>query len=485
MKVVTAEEMKRLEKKAVAQGASEEQFMLQAGRQVAMHAKRFIHERGLSKKILLLVGRGNNGGDAYAAGSFLLDEGFEVVAYRLDGKEEVSPLNQLFAKRFQDKKGKIHEAEKGCFEKDVLVIDGLLGTGCKEAVSGKLAQWIDAVNKSKAPILAIDLPSGLNGTTGEGAKSAIRATQTVALGLPKSGLFLKEGWNCVGTLHVADFGMKAKEIQAVAEMADLKELNAFLPKIARNRHKYQAGLVLGIGGSVSLSGAPKLSSLAALRSGAGVIRLFYPKEIEEEMRTLPFEVIHEAWEEKRWEEGVKKAKAIFVGPGMGREVSTKKWLKKYLPDLEVPCVIDADALYFFDELKKAPEQSILTPHLGELRRLTDCETDFFSSCSAYAKEKKVTLLVKGSPTFVFTPKHLPMIVPYGDPGMATAGSGDVLTGVIAGLLAQGCSLHEAAVLGASLHGLAGEEAARRKTSYCLIASDLIDCLPTAFQQAMR
>jgi NAD(P)H-hydrate epimerase len=469
LKVVTAQEMIRIER--VEKG--HEQFMEAAGKKVAEAVMEFVEREGLPKKVTLLVGRGNNGGDAYAAGICLLDEGFKVHAYAITG--ECSELNRKFGERFRKKRGKLERNLDG------LIIDGLLGTGFKGKVDEEMAHAIREANESGLPILAIDIPSGLNGTTGEVGGVAIVARETVALQLPKIGFFLREGWNHVGKLRVVDFGLPKEAIDKAEPVAylpgDLK-----LPKMVRNRHKYQAGYVVGFGGSKALSGAVKLSGFSALKAGAGIVRVFHPEEIGE----APYELICNDWGESGWKEALENAGSVFVGPGLGRSKKIGEWLKTHLKNIALPCVIDADALLPNLEF---PKSSILTPHRGEMLRLlgmkkAPTEEELFGYVAQFCERKKVIVVLKGAPTFVFAPKQKPIVIARGDPGMATAGAGDVLTGMIAAFLAQGCSPIDAAVLAATLHGIAGEEAAKIKTSYCVTASDLIEFMPLAFQQLM-
>ncbi len=486
MKVVTCAEVRRLEERAMREGQSGESLMDLAGRAVAEAAQRCIAARQLSRKASLLVGCGNNGGDAYAAGIHLLRAGWEVTAYRLDPSRS-SALNALYAKRFQECGGLMRTRAEGCFGPHDLLIDGLLGTGFHGGLEASLANWIEQINRMRAVILSIDIPSGISGTSGEGIDSSLRAQETVTLGWPKLGLFLRGAWGAVGVLTVADVGLASydKEAVPVAEWPTRGDAASLLPPLSRCRHKYQAGLVVGMGGSLERPGAAKLSALAALRGGAGLVHLFFPKGVEEEMRDLPFEVMKEVWSERRFHEELGRARAFFVGPGLGRSRSIAKWLMRYLPTLPIPSVIDADALYFLRELEALPNEALLTPHRGELGRfLSYKEDDFLTSCAHFTEKKHTTLLVKGAPTFLFAPHRLPHILTTGDPGMATAGAGDALTGLLAALLAQGLKPFEAALLGAFLHGLAGEWAACTKSSYSLIASDLIEGFSAGFRELL-
>jgi yjeF C-terminal region, hydroxyethylthiazole kinase-related/yjeF N-terminal region len=474
--VLSAQEMARVEQLAIADGLSQEAFMQEAGAQVARVVKRWAAK---GERILLLVGKGNKGGDALAAGWHLLQEGFGVDALMVYEAGKSSELNRLMRERFEESGGKgvSFEAE---FSSYAVIVDGLLGTGFRGVVEPMLAQVIERANGSHAPLVAIDLPSGLNGTTGEGEESAIRATATVALGCAKSGFFLRNGWNCVGELFVEEFGLPVKYLEMAKRFAELplaSELER--PRLLRNRHKYQAGYVLGYGGSKALSGAPKLASLAALRSGAGIVRLFYPKEAEANMCCCFPELIHAPWDEAAWTHELTRASAIFVGPGLGAAANVSEWLRKHLAHVAQPCVLDADALVA--DLSCLPKKAVLTPHRGEVLRLlglktTCCEEDLLKLCQQFCDKTGAVLVLKGAPTFILGSDRVPKVIPHGDPGMATAGAGDVLTGIIASLLAQGLSCWHAALLGATLHALAGEKIAKQKGSYGLIASDLIEGL---------
>jgi NAD(P)H-hydrate epimerase len=217
-----------------------------------------------------------------------------------------------------------------------------------------------------------------------------------------------------------------------------------------------------------------------------MVRLFYPSSAQSEMSNLAYEVIHGPWKEEEWNAALKKAKALFIGPGLGSSKEVKEWVLRTVPQLTLPVVLDADAL--LDSLT-LPKHAICTPHRGEMLRLLGKERleepQLLQRCQQFSDAHEVTLILKGAPTWIFTPVQPPILIVHGDPGMATAGSGDVLTGLLAALLAQGCDCKKAAVLGVMLHGLAGEAAAFQKTSYSLIARDLIDALPRAFQSMLR
>jgi NAD(P)H-hydrate epimerase len=254
----------------------------------------------------------------------------------------------------------------------------------------------------------------------------------------------------------------------------LDESSLRLPPIIPHRHKYQAGYVLGLSGSTLFQGAPKLAGLAALRAGAGIVRIFHQGDIG----SSPMELIAEPWGETRWHQELKRANSLFVGPGLGIDRPTIDFAS-----LLIPLVVDAD---YLQEDLSFPQQAILTPHRQEMARLlgvgTIGEEELFARAQKFVDERRVIVVLKGAPTFVFSQDTLPLLIDRGDPGMATAGSGDVLTGIIAALLAQKIVPREAAVLGVYLHAVAGETAASDLTSYSMIASDLLLYLHKAFKQ---
>ncbi|MBI2812267.1 MAG: NAD(P)H-hydrate dehydratase [Candidatus Melainabacteria bacterium] len=484
--------MARIESLAYAQGASDQTFMENAGAAIAACVEEFVANNELPKIITLLVGKGNNGGDAFVAGERLLERGFQVAAQHIYPLEECSALCKKMSEKFRARGGKVNHEEvvlRG------ILLDGLVGTGFRGKADGILAKTIEKANRSGLPILAIDIPSGLNGTTGEVESVAIQATETIFLGLPKAGFFLKEGWNYVGELRKADFGLSDRhfaEAKPLAYLLNEEIIADLLPPIKRTRHKYQAGYVLAVAGSPGMPGAAILSSYAALRSGAGIVRLFHPAGMEAELSSAPFELIREGLESKRLSrirQEASRAKAMLIGPGMGRTKETKKLFQRILNAIDLPMVIDADALFLLAGLSswKLPKGSILTPHHGEMQMLltgfsekSKEEKNYLELCQMYAQEKEVTLVLKGAPTIIFHPGASPLIVTRGDPGMATAGSGDVLTGIIAAMVAQGLEARNAAALAVFLHGYAGECAALNLTSYCMTSSDLIDFLPESF-----
>lgn len=496
-KVVTSKEMSHIERVSIDEGASDEDYMLTAGERVASYVTQYIESNGSKNQVTLLVGKGNNGGDSYVAGLFLLQKGYSVKAFYLYDAKECSHLNQKYQQVFIQQGGEVVLFREGGDFTPYTggpILDGLLGTGFQGEVKGVLKELIDSANRSSCPVLSIDIPSGLSGDTGEVLGSVIMAKETFYLGLPKVGFFIHKGYETVGVLRRVDFGMQDKYIKQAHPFGFLfceKNAPDLLPKIKRTRHKYQRGYVLALAGSKEMPGAAMLSCLSTLRSGAGIVRLFYPEGMQEELNTSFDELIKTPWSSQNDKvifEEVKRANSFLIGPGIGDSEEVKKLFLKILLQIKIPCVIDADALVpFARHAVNYPENMVLTPHKQEMMRCLGieempAEEAFFFLCQEFANEKKVTIVLKGAPTLIFHPHQPLLVVPRGDPGMATAGAGDVLAGIIAALLAQGLVSREAAALGVYLHALAGEVAARKKTSYSMIASDLIESLPEVFSK---
>ena len=487
MKIVTASAMSEIESIAYQNGYVEKDFMENAGKGIAIKTDEFLISNNLSGPILILAGKGNNGGDGFTAGYHLLKQGYSVSAVLLDDPENCSILCKQNYNRFKEQGGLVIRSVPSDFSDYHVILDGIFGTGFKGEVKDPYASLIKEANASKVPILAIDIPSGLNGNTGDCGENVIQARTTLFLGLPKIGFFLKNGWNHVGLLEYVDFGLPQQYIHPFKsgfEWITHDTAAALLPPIKRNRHKYQSGQVIGLAGSPSMPGAALLSSLAALRGGCGMIRLLFPHGMEAMLSGSFYELIKESYEYEKTQDTLatmQKARSIFVGPGLGCSEKVGVFLQQILPHLIPPCVIDADALTLFAKgAYEKPKHAIFTPHMGEMQRLLNIstipilDTETLRLCQEYAIKHEITLVLKGAPTWIFHPEHPIYINSTGTPGMATAGSGDVLTGLLASLLAQGLCCHNAAILGVYLHGLSGEYAAEIHTDRSMIASDIID-----------
>jgi NAD(P)H-hydrate epimerase len=481
-KVVTNEEMRRLEKLSSADGLNSEELMDRAAEALLAVVNDWFDLSGASKEVVLLVGKGNKGGDALSLGSLLLQQQFKVSAILVYPMNELGALCKARLEKYKQTGGSIHPLHMEKVISAPILIDGIVGTGFEGVPDESISNAITWANAQDAAILAIDIPSGLNGTTGVVETVAISATITCCLGLPKIGCFIGQGWDYVGALLTCNIDLPA-EIVAHANSTALllKKESLRLPLIIRSRHKYEAGYVLGISGSPEMPGAAALTSLATLRAGAGIVRLFTQPETSQ--AGLAPEIIRETIDLGRIEEEQERADSLFIGPGLGRSSAVQKMIQKLLPRLKKPVVVDGDGLYHLSQMSdySLPAGSVLTPHHGEMTRLLGGPPTL-ESCQRYVEKHEVTVILKGAPTILFHPKRHPLIVTTGDPGMATAGSGDVLTGIVVAMLAQKLPPDQAAPLAVYLHGRAGELAAEKQTSYGMIASDLIKYLPKAFAE---
>ncbi len=485
-KVVSAREMARIEKKSFEDGQSPERYMTAAGLGIATRVEVYIEAHELKRQVSLLVGKGNNGGDAFTAGIVLLEHGYEVNAFHLFPFEECAPLCQEKGRLFKEAGGEIYyptSLEEIALYKKGLVLDGILGTGFTGATRGFLSEVIEYVNAQDYTVLAIDVPSGVNGNTGEVEGEAIIADETIYLGLPKCGILFGDGYAYSGHRSGVDFGMPSSYIDdATSICATFNEsiVSELLPTPHPLQHKYSAGYVVCIGGSHGMSGAAFLSTYAALRSGAGIVRLFYDTTMENELSGKPWEVIAEPFSTHRVEKELERAGALVIGPGL----PLTNEMHSVLTRAKVPTVVDASLLQSVKPiLSRCTQPILLTPHKGELQYLVDIEgaseLEVLEKCQSFVDEEGVYLLVKGAPTLFFQKGKDPLVLPVGNPGMATAGTGDVLSGILGSLLAQGLLPKEAGPVGAVLHGRAGDLAMIETGELSLCAKDLIKKVPEA------
>lgn len=477
--------MQEIEKKSFSQGQSPESLM----EEVALClAEKLAKEE---KSYILLCGRGNNAADAYLAGKFLIQKGLKIEAFQMPGS--LSPLCSKQQKAFLTTGGHVKNIEKS---QDLFfsypIIDALFGTGFHTKAEGLFQEAIKEANASKQKIYSIDIPSGLNGNNGESPGPVIKAFKTFSLGCPKLGCFLQNGFEHVGEIDNIP-------ISLALENKEKRDLPIFLmqddliqkPNVLRRRHKYEAGYVCCVAGSPSMAGAAKLCTTAALRSGAGLVRLFHPKGMQSELSNSKAEIIQQEHQspivDTSLKEAIEKSSSLLIGPGLGRSFSTQLFVERLLKQKNKKMLLDADALYAMASRNLSPPQnSILTPHLGEAQTLfkekLELSEEGLKKCLNYCKTHGCILVLKSSPIFVFFPEDKIYVHIGGNPGMATAGSGDVLSGILAALIASDLNLKQACIFGLKLHASAGDLALQDLGPQSLIASDLIDYLPLAFNK---
>ncbi len=501
MKIVTSEEMSRIEKAAFEElgPSSPEIFMDRVGQAIAEKIMAYHHNRPYRPPVVLLTGKGNNGGDAFVIGTILLAKGWEVKFIQPDSTETLTALCAKKKATFLAKGGS--ELGLGELPTNAILIDGLLGTGLRGIPRPKYVELINFANQSGHDIFSIDLPSGMNGDQGPAMADSniICAKRTFCLGLPKSGMVENAAFDYIGELELLDFGIPKKNVGTAKKQYDLltrKWVQNHLPPVRPTRHKYERGLVGAFAGSEGMVGAGILSATAALRAGAGLVKWFYPEDLRLEGIERPWELMTKKVSYKNFTatishvlQDISRYKSLLFGPGLSQSADVDHFLSHFLPQVPTKVVLDADALNVYaNNPYPLPEHVVMTPHRLEMARLLHKTKTITSSkedlekCQSFASTKNITLVLKGSPTFIFSPnKKVPVVSVLGDPGMATAGSGDVLTGIIAAFLAQGLDCFEAACVGTYVHGLAGKLAAQAKTSYCMLASDIIEHLPEAYK----
>jgi NAD(P)H-hydrate epimerase len=502
MKVVSAEQMRSIENRVFTKyGIPSNVVMEIAGRQVAVIARRLAEEKHPGT-IVVVCGKGNNGGDGLVAARWLRHWGIPVQTVIWSAFDDLP----------QDAAAALHSARMAgvqilmpaqaaeALHDAGLIIDAVLGTGALGSARGLAAEAIKLINQAGRPVLSIDIPSGVTTDTGRAEGPAVRADYTVTFGLPKLGLFQFPGADLAGKIIVADIGLLSGAIEAEeidAELTRAVDIKSWLPNYSRNAHKGTRGRVLVAAASRGMTGAAALAGEAALRVGAGLVFLAAPESsqpvvamLQPEFMTLPFpESQYGGFAEAAaapFLERAARADALAVGPGLGTNPEVRAFIRKVVANSPAPLVIDADGIKAFSGepqlLADAPVPLVLTPHPGEMAHLLgisveEAQADRFATVRQAAQVTKSIVLLKGAYTLIAEPGGVVWINPTGNRALGTGGSGDVLTGIIAGLLAQGMGAQEAAVAGAYMHGLAGDRLGEAEGLDGVLAGDLADELP--------
>jgi NAD(P)H-hydrate epimerase len=470
-------------------GIAAEELMQRAG----AAAFRRLRERWPDvHRIVVLAGAGNNGGDGYVVAAEALGAGLDVRLLQLGDHGKLSPESLTAAAQFAERGGMPQAYERLPGDTDVIV-DALLGTGLTRTVSGQWAEAITAMNAARAPVLALDIPSGLDADTGRMHGIAVRAEATVSFIGLKQGLFTSQGPACTGAVYFDGLGVPpsiyATEILSARRVDWRKERELIAPRAA-DAHKGMAGHVLVVGGAPGTSGAARLCGEAALRAGAGLVTIAtHPAHAAVLNLTRPELMVHAVADADALGEAAARADVIAVGPGLGRDEWGRGLLSAVLM-LDRPLIVDADALTLLARAPRRRDQWILTPHPGEAARLleqgvADVERDRFASAAALQQRYGGAVVLKGAGTLVHGPgQRPPAVCSDGNPAMASAGMGDALTGIIAALWAQAPTLDpgQAATAGVCLHAAAGDMVAAG-ADRGLLAGDLIAALPRLFATA--
>lgn len=513
MKLVTAKEMKALYVQAQNDYAMPGILLMDNAAQAVAEA---VHEALTAlegERVVIFCGGGNNGGDGLGAARWLQSYGVSVRAFVVGAAlDAVQGDAALELAMFTKAGGRVEAlsteddwvlAELAASKADVLV-DALLGTGFHGELEGDVLRACELLNKSEKYILAVDIPTGVNADNGAVCEQAVRADHTVTMALVKTGLLLYPGREYCGDIELADISMPVKLVEDYkSDKYRLTDeiVRELLPLRKANAHKGEAGRVVICAGSPGYTGAAALASDAAVKAGAGLVSLYTPLSSRDVLAIKLTEVmVHGLLERMPGILGggaasdvassAEAADVLAIGPGLGTSESTQEAVRTILQKITTPVVIDADALTALaghtENLAAMQAQKVLTPHPGEMARLTgleiaEIEADRINVAKKYAEEWQAIVVLKGAPTVIGCPNGTVYVNSTGNSSLATGGSGDVLTGIIAGLAAQEISLQEAAICGVYLHGLAAELTG---IDIGLAAGELAALLPQAREQVL-
>ena len=493
MKIALADEMKKIDKRAIEEyGIPEILLMENAGREVAAAFEEYLG--GVSgKRICVLAGSGNNGGDAFVAARHLMNHGAQISIFLVGSAAHLTKSAALNRDIIIKMGVVVHvlETERDWDKLQVTlrfvdgVVDGILGTGFKGSLRDAAARVVRMVNGHGKPVVAVDIPTGVEADTGNASLEAIRADLTVTFGLPKFGHMIGAGETATGKLLVDDIGIPKVLLEddtiRQTYLDDVTVAPVLLPR-PLDAHKGSCGRILVIAGSRGMTGAAALAASAVLRSGAGVAVLALPRSLQEMMAGKLTEVMTKPLPET--EEGVIDIAALSEALALGRAQETQKFVQDFCAAVKKPLILDADAVYAFcgktDVFKNFAFVPILTPHLGEMAHLLELSVDelrtsLLDMTREAAREYHAVFVVKSECTIIVYPDGQAFLTSKGNSGMATAGAGDVLAGAVAGLMKQ-TAAGLAPLAGVYIHGLAGDLAAKEK-GYGLIASDILENLP--------
>ena len=476
--------------------------------------------REKTPRVAIFCGPGNNGGDGIAAARYL--GGYQVRVFLVGDRAKMTSDARAMEEKLIAAGGRLEDftidmtsretlAGSLTFEQQKITIwlstcdcmvDALFGIGLTRPVTGPFLTAIHLMNGQSCPVVACDIPSGVNADTGEVLGEAVRARATVTFTRPKPGLYLGEGAACSGQVQAVDIGIpRDLEFELLDRRTGgvwaVDEAGRCLPRRPRTAHKGDFGKIFILAGSEGYTGAPVLAARAALRAGAGLVYLGVPQDIYpivavkcDEAMSFPLPEDYPAILDR-----ARGCDAAAIGPGLGRAPETERLILSLLSDLEIPVVLDADGINalaeHIDVLDRRTAPTVLTPHEGEFSRLTGCALpirDRLSAARDFSRDHGCILVLKGHSTVTATPDGSAWINASGNPGMAKGGSGDVLAGMIAGLLGQKHlggepdSVAKLTVQAVQLHGLAGDLCARKLGEYSMLPTDLIEALPEVLRE---
>ena len=507
IKVATAKEMQYIDRTTITKfGIAGAVLMERAGLAVVDKINALYPD----KRVAVLCGNGNNGGDGFVIARELHNQGRIVELFMTSPSSKLrgdAKTNYTIAKKFGVPVFPADKFLRTRFSAHYLIVDALLGTGLSKTVRGPLSDIIKKTNRLSCPVMAVDLPSGISSDTGRVMGTAMKADVTVTFGLPKRGHLIYPGAEYTGQLCIEDIGfprslLDSEKIRINVFRSD--DIKSLLPSRPKASHKGTYGHVLLVAGSRGKTGAALMAAKACLKAGAGLVTIGSPETVVTSLQSRVTEEMILPLDDKgngtlsfKAADSIMKfltarGNVLVIGPGLSVDEEIKKLLTEVVTHAHVPIVIDADGLNAISGktgiIRKCKTPVILTPHPGEMSRLEGIESgdgtvsqDRITRALSLAGKTKAYVVLKGVPTVTATPDGEACINSSGNPGMATAGSGDVLTGIISAFLAQGLSPADASALGVYIHGYAGDIVADKKGQRSMVASDIIHELPRVFR----
>jgi hydroxyethylthiazole kinase-like uncharacterized protein yjeF len=513
MKIVNAAQMKKIDHTAINEYNIPGIILMEnAGLSVLEEVLESLRSKE-NQKVAIVCGRGNNGGDGYVVARHLFNRGVDVEVFIIGSPEKImgdAGINYNILRKLDVKISYLLKDEDLNRFRDSLaqcdiIVDSIFGTGLTRDVDELFKKVIHIMNGAQKGIISIDIPSGVGADDGRIYGAAIKANKTITFQLPKIGNYNYPGAEYTGELKIKDIGIPKEIIDKMDLKVNLitkEKIKSLLSLRKNDTHKGSYGKVCMIAGSLGMSGAAILACKSALRSGAGLLKIAIPQSINYILESVAVEAITVPLAEskkgaiesdsiKKIIELIKSSSVTAIGPGSGQSEAFKEILTTVLKHSAKPIVLDADALNvlaknmeLFD-LLSVP--AVMSPHVAEMSRLTGKNIEYINNnridvALEFAQKRNITVVLKGARTVVAGPRGEIFINQTGNPGMSTAGSGDVLTGVITGLIAQGIEPTQAAIAGVYIHGYAGDMAAERLGEYGLLAGDVLDEVPLAIKK---
>jgi len=511
--VFTAEEMRRLDQRAISElGIPGATLMENAGRGAAEAILAALPELGAPRRgarVVIVCGKGGNGGDGFVVARWLKRRGARPSVLLMNPPAEIGgdagkKLAELQKSGPAPRAFADDRASAAVLSQAHVIVDALLGTGSRGAAEGRLARAIELINTSGRPVVALDIPSGLSADTGAHTGPVVRAAMTLTFAGLKRGLVVGPGDELAGRVSVIPIGVPEQEVArgAATFLLEPSDVAPYFPRRRRAAHKGTYGHLLLVAGSVGKTGAAALGATSAMRSGTGLVTVAMPASQQPIVASLVLEAMTQPLPEtaartlaleagKTIQELAASRDAVAIGPGIGLDDETVRVARDLVRELAKPMAVDADALTalagHLDLLREAPAARCLTPHPGEMARMLgarvdDVQRDRIQTVRDFATRYRVHVLLKGARSVIGDPDGRVFVNPTGNPGMASGGTGDVLTGMLGAFLAR--DIEPGAALRASvyLHGSAGDLAAARVGEEALIARDVIDAIPEAFRR---